>query len=72
MDIATSTLTIVNVAMNDTGDYTCSVAYSDELTITSTSDIATLSGVGKFKNSYCANLIYMCVYYKFTSFILIV
>ena len=47
-DIATSTLTLVNVTEEFEGNYTCSVAYSDMQMITSISEIATLSAVSKF------------------------
>ncbi|CAI8010587.1 Neural cell adhesion molecule L1 [Geodia barretti] len=44
-DIATSTLTLVNVTEDFEGNYSCSVAYSDMQMITSISEIATLSAV---------------------------
>ena len=47
-DIATSTLTLVNVTEDFEGNYTCSVAYSDMPMITSISEIATLRAVSKF------------------------
>ena len=47
-DIATNTLTLVNVTEDLEGNYSCSVAYSDMPMITSISEIATLSAVSKF------------------------
>ena len=47
-DIATNTLTLVNVTEDFEGNYSCSVAYSDIQMITYISEIATLSAVSKF------------------------
>ncbi|CAI8037869.1 Tyrosine-protein kinase-like otk, partial [Geodia barretti] len=44
-DIATNTLTLVNVTEDFEGNYSCSVAYSDIQMITYISEIATLSAV---------------------------
>ena len=46
-EMGTSVLTLVNVTEDHEGSYNCSVAYNDMPTITSTSEIATLSAVSK-------------------------
>ena len=46
-DVATSTLTLVNVTEANEGNYSCTIAYNDISTITSTSEIAMLSTVSK-------------------------
>ena len=54
-DVATSTLTLVNVTEAHEGNYSCTVAYNDMPIITSTSKTATLSGVSESDLNYCSN-----------------
>ena len=52
-DTATSILTLVNVTEDHKGSYTCSVAYNDIPSISSTSDPATLMAVSKYFFTPC-------------------
>ena len=54
-DVATSTLTLVNVTEAHEGNYSCTVAYSDMPNITSTSKIAMLRVVSESDLNYCSN-----------------
>ena len=55
-NVATSTLTLVNVTEAHEGNYSCTVAYNDMPTITSTSEIAMLSAVSKSSlNHQCSH-----------------
>lgn len=48
----TSTLTLMNVTDSHEGNYSCSVAYSDTPSFTSTSEIASLRPVSKYIQCY--------------------
>ena len=54
-NMATSTLTLVNVTEAHEGNYSCTVAYNDMPNITSTSKMATLSAVSESDLNYCSN-----------------